>query len=281
MGIYFGPDALHLVGLDTNAKTCHLKTWAGDERVHALVSYIKECKLQKSPCVGILSSEDYETYLIEKPAVSTQELRSALRWRVADLIELPLESVAIDYIELPKKRASAVDMIYMIAANQNAIAQNVAIMKAAHLKPISMDIPESALACFFSKQQDIQRPKAFISVQGNSVHLQIIKHDWLLMMRRLDIDIEQYHGETNLFCQELGLQIQRSLDYCSSTFSDTSNAIIILERSIYNEALQSHLENTLGLSVHPMHLTQIEDISDPFVLQSFAAMGGIMRRLSS
>src|SRR6185436_17152499 len=61
----------------------------------------RELKLEQYRCTTLLSPDQYQIHRIEAPAVPAAELKSALRWRVKDRIDYPVESATVEAIEIP------------------------------------------------------------------------------------------------------------------------------------------------------------------------------------
>ena len=51
----------------------------------------KEHKLDQYRCTTLLRFADYQLHLIDAPSVPRAELKNAVRWRVKDIIDYPLE----------------------------------------------------------------------------------------------------------------------------------------------------------------------------------------------
>jgi MSHA biogenesis protein MshI len=67
-----------------------------------LSRYVDGQELKGSPCNYVLTPRDYNLYLIESPAVEPQELKSAVRWKIKDLLDIPAEEAAIEVFPVPE-----------------------------------------------------------------------------------------------------------------------------------------------------------------------------------
>jgi MSHA biogenesis protein MshI len=70
----------------------------------------------------VISADDYQLVHIEAPDVLPAELRAAVRWRLRDAIDFPVEEATVDLLELPQqsRRANA-KMVYAVAAQTAAV----------------------------------------------------------------------------------------------------------------------------------------------------------------
>ena len=50
----------------------------------------------------VLNPDEYQLHLVESPDVPDSELREAVRWRIRDLIDFPVDEAAIDVFDMPQ-----------------------------------------------------------------------------------------------------------------------------------------------------------------------------------
>src|SRR5690606_33576887 len=97
-------------------------------------------------CNFVLAREDYNLLLIEAPPVEAEELAAAAKWKIKDMIDRPLEEVAVVAFPVP---ASAYRnqrrMLYVVAADRKRVQQVVELVANAGLVLEAIDIPELAL----------------------------------------------------------------------------------------------------------------------------------------
>src|SRR5258706_6571134 len=79
---------------------------AGDE-VETLQRLRRELHLDRFSCVTLLPARQYQLQLIDAPAVPEAEMKSAVRWRLKDFLEYPVESATIDVAAIPADQAVA------------------------------------------------------------------------------------------------------------------------------------------------------------------------------
>lgn len=256
LAVSFCDAGVTVVQIDDDGQLVHALSFPFPGAQQSLTHFVRQHGLQKKACVCTLAKKDYQTFLLEKPHVPEAEMLSAIRWRLADSLDYPIDASVMDYIELPSKSAS--EMVYIVVANKGAISDHLQIVQKAGLKPILVDIPELCQAAMFEKMGDNVRSKAFVRITNHGVNLQIYKKGHLLLMRHIDLEYGKF-DEFDKFVHELALQIQRSQDYCSSTIADTSNSIIYVESNINQPQICETLEKILGLSVQPLvHDTFLE-----------------------
>ena len=82
-------------------------------------SFFEAAGLTAPACSLVLSVGSYQVLLVEAPPVPEAELAAALRWKVKDLLQLPLESALIDGFLLPDDAyRGRQKMAYTVAAEK-------------------------------------------------------------------------------------------------------------------------------------------------------------------
>jgi len=71
----------------------------------------------------VLSTRDYQLLLVEAPRVDADELRSAIRWRVKDLIDFHIDDAVFDVFAVPGQhnRPRGQALMYAVAARAGRI----------------------------------------------------------------------------------------------------------------------------------------------------------------
>jgi hypothetical protein len=275
LSLSFGEHGIHMVRLGDHAK---LQTAVSFPKEHAqvmLAEYVKEHSLQKKSCVCILPRTDYQTFLLEKPQVPAAEMLKAIRWRISDCVDYPIDASLMDYIELPFKKG-APKMMYVIVAKKLMLDEHLDMVKKSGLVPVIVDIPQLAQAQLFN--QEDSRCKALLVIEEKFCQLQIYKNQRLLLMRQIELSLGdniQHTLESN--AQTLALQIQRSLDYCSSNLVDTQNTMLFVENGGKYIQLMTYIEEIIGLKVHPLSIDALDDMPVLSHYDMLSALGGIYR----
>ena len=117
---------------------------AGDDAA-TLNRLRKELQLDRFRCTTLLKSGDYQMVQVDAPNVPAQEAKSAVRWRIRDLIDYPVESAAIDAVIIPQAEGGgrAAQMI-AVAARNEVIAATIQPFNDANIPLEVIDVPELA-----------------------------------------------------------------------------------------------------------------------------------------
>ena len=77
--------------------------------------------LKDTVCNLVLASELYSLSLVEKPPVSEEELNDAVRWRIQENVDFPVDEAAIDIFELPESAVRDTPMVFVAAMRKDLL----------------------------------------------------------------------------------------------------------------------------------------------------------------
>ena len=81
----------------------------------ALRDQSRDVGLNDTVCNLVLAPELYSVSLIEPPPVEDEELREAVRWRIQDNIDYPVDQAALDVFPLPESASRDKSMVFVVA----------------------------------------------------------------------------------------------------------------------------------------------------------------------
>lgn len=247
-----------------------------------LENKIAEFSLTATPTTVLIPQNDYQIFLIEQPLVSSNEKREAIRWRIAEYIDFPVEEAVVDYIEVPQKaKETSVALTYVVVTRKSLVDEYANNVKALGLKVTSVDICQSALREIAFQLDDSDVGQALLHIEEYKSHIILFKNKTLYMMR--DFDLGYQHIKESAERQDLALEIQRSIDYCASNLKNAGISRIVLtplpERK--TEILSS-LSNILGLPVRMISYTEFLNETDKLSInQSNGSAYGIGAAIST
>src|ERR1041385_6627200 len=61
----------------------------------------KELGLENYQCLTLLPASDYQLLLVDAPNVPALELKTAVRWRIKDMLDYHVEDATIDVLDIP------------------------------------------------------------------------------------------------------------------------------------------------------------------------------------
>ncbi len=245
-------------------------------------------------CHLVLTSDNYRLLNVESPAVAENEIIEAIRWKINDLIDFPIDKAVIDYYPTPMLvRANSSKMLEVIASPINTIAEHIGKCTKAGLKLKVIDIQETTLRNLAAQVPESEHGIALLYLLELSGTLLIQKQATIYVSRKfeigykkLDLD-EQFSSDSRAANahNDLALEIQHSLDYVESYYGiQPISALAVIPLAKNTDNLLDNLSRNLGIAAHMMDLSAIID-SNVVVdakTQSFCApaIGATLRYLT-
>ena len=288
VGLELLPDGLALAcssGTVTDAAitTVTLLPCAVDQRESVLVDFVSQQKLQNAVCNLVLPPSDYQLLLVEAPQVPDEEMRAAVRWRLKDLINIPLESAVVDLFNLPLGATrSGKRMIFVVVTELQKVQELLTMVAATGLKISVIDIAEMALrnlTLLLPPEQTEDRGVAVVRIQQGKGNLGLYRNGNLYLSRQFELN---YGGGLldELPDEDLILEMQRSVDYAERQMGQTPpSAIYLCGDNISGDKITDGIKRGLAAPVCVLPLQSlISSEQNDAILQSCAgAIGGALR----
>ena len=153
----------------------------------------RELGLGHYDCATLLRPGDYQMLLVEAPNVPRDELKTAIRWRIKDLIDHHVDDVTIDVLDVPveKDSGSRAHSMYAVVARSDLIRSTIKSFEEAHIPLSVIDIPETAQRNIASLYEDDDRVVALLHFDVSGGLLTLSRRGELCLTRRLDIGSQQ------------------------------------------------------------------------------------------
>lgn len=199
-------------------------------RLRALRDFARARGLRKIPCTTLLDHNTYKLVMTDAPEVPTAELRAALRWKIKDLIDVPVQEVTIDVIKIPQERLShATNPVYVIIAENRIIKERVQQMSEAGINLQIIDVTEMALRNIITllpHGDGGDNGTALLWLRPGGGMILLAKENNIYLCRNLTIDTspnfpsatEARAAERTSPLAQVVLELQRSLDYYESHY---------------------------------------------------------------
>ncbi|HQU14552.1 MAG: hypothetical protein B7Z66_02805 [Chromatiales bacterium 21-64-14] len=219
--------------------------------------------LRGADTVSVMDPSAYSLLLVEAPDVEPAELRAALRWRVKDMIDFHIDDAVIDVFDLPGggQRGRA-RMMYAVAARTAQVRSQVDIFDEVGLDLSAIDIAELALRNVTAGLPEDASGVALLHLCGGTGLIVVTHQGHLYLARSLEVDPSPGGEERAL--ETLTLEIQRSLDYYESHFSQPPvKALVVAQAEDAGGDLAVALRQGLAVAVQPLDLGGLVDCVDP------------------
>jgi MSHA biogenesis protein MshI len=249
-----------------------LTTEGGDrEWPDRAASHAASMDLKRTPVSAVLAEDAYQLQLVEMPNVPADELLAAVRWRLKDLIDFPVEEAVVELLEMPRHaNPGNAPIAYAVVTRRSEVLQQIELMKRADLQMDVIDIPELCIRNIAVLLPQDADGVAFLHFTENCGYLTITRKGILHMTRRL---------ETGR--RDISLEVQRSLDYYESHYDCRPVREIVLGPGADLDAMPAALTEHLGLTVTRLGLEDLFILEDEVSAEeqggSLLAVGAALR----
>lgn len=228
---------------------------------------VKDYGLDEYDCHILLTPEQYRAMSIEAPAVNGEEIKQAVCWRIADLLDYPVDQATIDFYPLPKSnRVNSTPMLEVVACANQMVSALTQQCRQAGLNVKVIDIQETALRNLATLLRENEQGIALLHLQQNAGRIIIQKRGELYLSRKISCGYLQLAEDTplndsNQIAMEqdsLALEIQRSFDYVENYFDIppiTSLAAVLMPINTQN--IINFLSINHGITARAMDLSAI------------------------
>jgi MSHA biogenesis protein MshI len=230
---------------------------------------VKQHRLEEYDCHILLSQDQYRSISMETPGVNNDEIKQALRWRIADMIDYPVDQAIIDYYPMPRSnRANTQMMLEVVAAQEQTLSVLCKQCKQVGLKVKVIDIQESALRNLATLLVENEQGIAILHLQKETGRIIIQKQGEIYLSRKIStgyqlLDDEGLNQSTELLTMEqdnLALEIQRSFDYVENFFDvPPINGLAAVLMPINSHSIFNFLNKTHGITARAIDISAIMD----------------------
>lgn len=227
----------------------------------------KEMHLGRYHCSVLLAPSEYQMLVVEAPNVPAAELKTAMRWRVKDLLDFHIDDATLDVLDIPPDSGGVAraHSMYAVAARNSTIEQHVNQCHEADIPLEAIDIPEMAQRNIAARLEEAGRGLALISFSEDSGLLTVTYQGELYLARQLDIGWRQLaQGDAEaqqVQFDRIALELQRSLDNIERQFQFIHISRLWLAHLPDMDGLRVYLAQNLSVAVSVLDLNDIFDFS--------------------
>jgi MSHA biogenesis protein MshI len=265
VGLAIGPDGLAVASVNAQGHVVHYQFVDQiSDLAYTIADIVEQQGWEQMPCSVVLHSAYYQLLLTERPPVELQEMASAVRWKVKELLDYPIEGAAIEFFSLPDDAyRGRQKMLYVAALPKDSLQSLIAPVEASGLQVDCVEISELAVHNIASLYPRQGGGIAIVKLREGESFINLIEGGSLYLTRRLDISLDKFdpNSDNTVFFDSLFLEIQRSLDFYESQLGKG-----IITRLFYcpgipeTASIGEFLSKQLGLDVAPLDASQFDFI---------------------
>ena len=234
----------------------------------ALEKLGKEAHLSRYRCTTLLNQAEYQMLLVEAPNVPPEELKTAMRWRVKDMLDYHIDDATLDVLDIPadKNAASRNHSMYAVAAPNQVIQKRISLFEQSKIPLGVIDVPEMAQRNIANLVEKEGRGIAMLAFNSEGGLLTISAAGELYLSRRIEITLAQLSdssGEQQVhFFERVALELQRSFDHFDRQFHYVALSRLILAPLPQKVSLKDYLSTNLYVPVASLNLETLLDFSN-------------------
>lgn len=243
--------------------------------------------LKRYRCAALLGENDYRLVQVDAPAVPAEERVQALRWRLKDVVDFPVDDAAIAVADIPTEGGRQAS-VFAVVAPASVVGERMALFHEKKIPLEAIDIPEMAVRNVAVLFEEPNRGLAFLALtQGDSL-LTITCGGELFLSRRIEIDSNALatadEERRRQILERLALELQRTLDNFDRQYGFISVSRLLVASEFDSAGTVAGLVENLYLPVQAADLATVADFAGLPELrsaerqaQSLLAIGAALR----
>ncbi len=239
-----------------------------------LAGLLDDCRV---PLNLVVNDDTYQLLLVERPDVPANEIAGAVRWRIREMLDYPVEESVVDVFDVPPQARGSRNMIYAVASRRQAIDGLVEQVNDAGGTIGCIDIAELCMRNIATCLEQDRFGVALLLARGHQGVLTVSRDKKLYLIRQMEISAEA--GDETV--SSVALELQRSLDYFESHYDQRPIRDVVLAPSADGVNLSQMLGRDLAVNVSLLDLNELLETSEELTAEDqergLLAMGAAMR----
>src|SRR4051812_20487825 len=220
--------------------------------------------LGRYECAALLRPGDYQLLLVEAPNVPNEELKSAIRWRIKDMIDYHVDDATLDVLAIPQEAsppgaATRNQMMYAVSARNELIEATIRQCDEAKIPLSVIDIPETAQRNIAALFEEGERAVGVVYFAEQWGLLTINYRGELYLARRFDIGLQQVTGDPAAVegaLERVAVEIQRPLDHFDRQFRSIPVAKLLVAPTPAETTVAAFLKERIGIEAQDIDLRE-------------------------
>lgn len=238
----------------------------------AIQSLRRQQRLDQFRITTLLAPGEYQLHLVEAPNVPEAELRTAVRWRVKDLLDYPADAATVDVLPVPADRGGRGRNVFAVTARNDLVSACMKRFEDGKVALDAIDIPELAQRNVGALYEEEGRGLALVSFGESGAMLTITFCGELYVSRGFDVTLAQVEGAESdartALLERVVLELQRSLDHFDRQYGGVPVARLLIPPCRGAQAVRQFLADNLYVPVDILDLNDVLDLKEAPILAS-------------
>lgn len=243
--------------------------------------------LKRQRCTAILEEHQYRLVQLDDPGVPAEEKAQAVRWRLKDVVDFPVDDAAVAVLDIPTEGGRQAN-VFAVAAPASVVGERMALFQGAGIPLEAIDIPEVAVRNVATLFEEANRGLAFLALTEGDSLLTITYRGELYLARHIEVSIQALvdadDERRRQLLERLALELQRTLDNFDRQYGFVSVSRLLVASEFDAAGVVAALAENLYLPVHLADLGEVADFpaipelrSAERQAQSLVAIGAALR----
>lgn len=247
--------------------------------------------LDDGHCSTLLFPGEYQLSLVEAPGVPDEELKTAIRWKIKDNLQYPVEEAMVDVFSIPSAKFGGLERahsMYAVSVENEVIRNRMEMFRQAGIDLDVIDIPEMAQRNIAKPFEQEGHALVLFAFDERGGLLTFTSGGELYLARRIEVGVGQLRdANENLreqYRDRIELELQRSLDYFDRHFNHLPISRVLV--SVPDDTgLVEFLAAVSDASVEKLDLSQGMDLGgisaltdSEFVANALSTLGAALRQ---
>jgi len=240
-------------------------------------------RLGSGRCTLVLPHGQYQLLQVDAPAVAAEELRNAVRWKIKDMVDFPVDDAGIEC--LPPVAGSRAGQIYTVAASRGVLQSWIRLFQEAKAPLHAIDVADLAQRNVSAMFEDKNRGLALLAFDDNGGRLSFTYQGELYFSRHIDVvTADMAAADTAAIFERVLLDVQRTLDNVDRSYSAIPIARLLVSPPTGAAKFVDYLRENLYQPVESLDfaryldLARVPALANPAVQgQALLAIGAALR----
>ncbi|MBI4997214.1 MAG: agglutinin biogenesis protein MshI [Rhodocyclales bacterium] len=229
-------------------------------------------RLGAGRCTLLLPHGQYQLLQVEAPAVAAGELRNAVRWKVKDMVDFPVEDAGIEC--LPPVAGTRAGQIYTVAASRSVLQSWIRLFQDAKAPLHAIDVADLAQRNVSALFEEKNRGLALLAFDDTGGRLSFTYQGELYFSRHIDVVTgDMAAADTAAIFERVLLDVQRTLDNVDRSYSSIPIARVLVSPPPGAAKFVDYLRENLYQPVETLDFAKHIDIARVPALANPAAQG--------
>lgn len=243
--------------------------------------------MKRYRCTTLLRESDYRMAQFDAPTVPAAERVQALRWRLKDVVDFPVDDAAVAVADIPTE-GSRQASVFAVAASAAVVGERMALFHEKKIPLEAIDVPEMAVRNVAVLFEEANRGLAFLLLTQDEGLLTITCGGELYLSRRIEVAMAELvkadEERRRQMLERLALELQRTLDNFDRQYGFVSVSRLVVASEVDCAGTVATIAENLYLPVQVADFSTVLDFaalpelrSTERQAQSVLAIGAALR----